>query len=136
MKSWATRSLCWKVCMPSWSSRPHSTRYWRPFSAKPLETSSQEKQSRCYSVSPERLEKNHKPQLTLMYHLYVTLIEIGCCFSRFVLSFLLTVVCPGAHFSAAERGLSLFSPETYRYIRHDGCAVKTYQLRGAAPSPT
>lgn len=39
------------------------------------------------SVSPETKLKNHKPQLTFMYHLYETLIEIGCCFSRFVLHF-------------------------------------------------
>lgn len=55
---------------------------------------------------------------------------------RVCVAFPLTLVCSGAHLPAAEGGLSLFSPETYRYIRHDGCAVKTHQLRGAAPSPT
>lgn len=47
----------------------------------------------------------------------------------------LTLVCSGAQLPAAERGLSLFSPEAHRYICHDGCAVKTYQLCGATPSP-
>lgn len=70
-----------------------------------------------------------------MYHLSKTLIENWVPLLKACVAFPLTLVCSGAHFPAAERGLSLFSPEAYRYIRHDGCAVETYQLRGAAPSP-
>lgn len=53
---------------------------------------------------------------------------------KFCVALPTTLVCSGAQFPSAERGLSLFSPETYRYICHDGCAVKTHQLRGATPS--